>query len=239
MIGVTFKVQRIVELHQHVGLAGAGHAAEHQQIALRHGLVEGLNQERTQRFIATGDARVINAGIVLEPLLHDLRPHAATKAIQAPVGMGPGKIGPCLQTLSLDLARDQLMPQDHGGLLALLLVARAHALTLVIGHQGQVDHSRKRPFVKLNRRTGVHHRPVIEEHLAQVGYVMSHHATSTAYVCRSTRRPIGSRCKPCSRAMSRNASLPCGVTATNNPPLVCGSHNTRLCSSWIGEILLA
>jgi len=205
MVGMALQVQAIVELHQHIGLASAGHAAEHGHVALGHGVVQGLDQEATQGLVTAGHARVIDPGIVLEPLLDNLRAHAATKAVQATLGVGPGKIGPGLQALGLDLPRHQLVAQHHRRLLALLLVAGAHPLAFAVGHQRQVDHPGERPLVKFDRRAGVHHRPVIEKQLAIVGDVISHHDTSTAYVCRSTNWPIGSRVRPCSLAICRNA----------------------------------
>ena len=174
-----------------VGAAPASHAAQHQQIALCNGIVEGLNQEGTQRFIAAGDARVIDPGLVLEPLLDDLRTHATAKTIQAPFRVGPRKICPRLQSLGLGRTRNQLMPQYHRRLLALLLVTRTHAFAFMVSHERQIDHAGECTLVKFNRRAGVHHRPVVDEQIAQVGYVMSHHETSTAYVCRSTNWPIG------------------------------------------------
>ena len=191
MVGMPFKVQRIVQLHQHIGFTRASHAAQHQQIALCNGIVEGLNQEGTQRFIAAGDARVIDSGLVLEPLLDDLRTHATAKTIQAPFRVGPRKICPRLQSLGLGRTRNQLMPQYHRRLLALLLVTRTHAFAFMVSHERQIDHAGECTLVKFNRRAGVHHRPIIDEQIAQVGYVMSHHETSTAYVCRSTNWPIG------------------------------------------------
>ena len=130
------------------------------------------------------------------------------------------------------------MAQLDGGLLAVLLVAGADFLPLDVIHQRQIDHARKRAFVKFDRRAGVHQRPIVEENIAVIGAVAEHQITSTAFVCRSTSSPIGARLKPSSAATARNSSLPSGVTAINRPPLVCGSQSTRLCSSCTRPTLL-
>ncbi|MNT70153.1 hypothetical protein D3C72_2085090 [compost metagenome] len=72
MIGVTFKVQPVTQLRQHFGFAGAGHAAQQHEIALGNGLIDRVQQEVTHGLVAASDARIVDARLVLEPLLDDL-----------------------------------------------------------------------------------------------------------------------------------------------------------------------
>ncbi|MNZ64231.1 hypothetical protein D3C78_823980 [compost metagenome] len=239
VIGMPFQVQAIVQAREDIGLAGTGHATEQDEIALADSLVERIQQEGTHCLVATADPRVFDARFVLEPLLDDLRAQASAKAIQITLGMGPREIGPGLDPLGLDCPRDQLVPQDNGRLLALLLVTSADALTFVVGHQRQVDHPGKRALGEFDRRTGVHHGSIVEKDVAVIGDIDGHQITSTALLCRSTSSPIGARSNPSSAATAKNCSLPSGVTATSKPPLVCGSHSTRLCNSWTRPSLLA
>ena len=121
MIGVPFQVQRIVQPAQHLGLAGAGHAAQHQEIAFGDGPVQRIQQEAAHGLVAAGHARIGDAGLVAQPLLHDLRTQAAPEAIQVAVRMRLRERGPGVETGRLDGAADQPVPQLDGGLLAALL----------------------------------------------------------------------------------------------------------------------
>lgn len=239
MVGVAFQVQAVGQLVEHLGLANAGHAAEQDKITLGHRSFEGVEQEGTHGLVAAADPRVVDAGLVLEPLLDDLRTQAAAEAIQVAVGVGPGEVGPGLDAFGLDRPGHQLVPEDDRRLLALLLVAGADPLSFVVGHQRQVDHPGKGALAEFDRRTGIHHRPVVEEDFAVVGNIDGHQITSTAVLCRSTSSPIGASSRPSSAASARKAALPSGVTAINSPPLVCGSHSTSLCRAWIRPSLSA
>ena len=239
MVGVAFNVQGIGQLAEHFGLAGAGHAAEQHEITLDGGLFNSVHEERSHGLVATADPWVLDAGVGFQPLLHNLRTQPAAKTIQVTVGMGLGELCPLCNALGLDGAGHQLMPQHNRRLLPLLLVAGADALALVIVHQRQVDHAGERALDEFHRRAGIHHRPVAEENVAVIGDVSCHQNTSTALVCRSTRTPIGARLKPSSAATAWNSASPSGVTAISSPPLVCGSHSTRLCSSCTRPSLLA
>ncbi|MNQ81861.1 hypothetical protein D3C85_968980 [compost metagenome] len=208
MVGMTFKVHAVAQLRKHLGFAGAGHPAQQDEIALGHGLIEGVQQEGAHGLVATAHPWIVDAGLVLEPLLDNLRAQAAAKAIQQAIRMRPGKIGPGLDAFGLDRARHQLMPQHDGRLLAVLLVAGADPLAFMVIHQRQVDHAGKRTLVEFDRRAGVHHWPVVEEDVAVISAVDEHQNTSTALLCRSTSSPIGSRLRPSSAATERNCSLP-------------------------------
>ena len=146
MIGVPFQVQRIVQPAQHLGLAGAGHAAQHQEIAFGDGPVQRIQQEAAHGLVAAGHARIGDAGLVAQPLLHDLRTQAAPEAIQVAVRMRLRERGPGVETGRLDGAADQPVPQLDGGLLATLLVADADQLALFVGHQRQIHHAGNAPW---------------------------------------------------------------------------------------------
>ena len=174
MIGVPFQVQRIVQPAQHLGLAGAGHAAQHQEIAFGDGPVQRIQQEAAHGLVAAGHARIGDAGLVAQPLLHDLRTQAAPEAIQVAVRMRLRERGPGVETGRLDGAADQPVPQLDGGLLATLLVADADQLALFVGHQRQIHHAGKRALGELDGRAGVHHGHVVEEEIAVVAGVCAH-----------------------------------------------------------------
>jgi hypothetical protein len=180
VVGVPFEVEHVVQLVQHVGLAGAGQAAHQHEIALFDRRLGGLQQEGAQGLVAALDARVVDAGLIAQPLLDDQRAQAATEAIQVTVGVRLGEAGPGMQSLALDGAADQLVAEGDGGSLALLLVAGTDLLPLLVGHQRQVDGAGEGAFDKLDGRAHVHHRRVIEEQLAKVGAVGAHQFTSTA-----------------------------------------------------------
>ena len=239
MVGVPFQIQRIAQLAEHFGLAGAGHAAQQYEITLGSRLLQGFQQEGTHGLVATADAGVFDARFGFQPLLHDLRTQAAPKAVQVAIGVSLGKLRPLFDALGLDRPGHQLMPQHDRRLLALLLVTGADPLALIVGHQRQVDHPGERALGEFDRRAGIHHRPVVEENVAVIGDVRRHQITSTALVCRSSSSPIGSRARPSSAATAWNSASPSGVTAISRPPLVWGSHSTRLCSSCTRPSLLA
>src|SRR5471032_1998507 len=123
------------------------------------------------------------------------------------------------------------MAQFNGRLLTLLLVTGADFLPLQVVHQRQVDHPRKRALIELDRGTYVHHGDVIEENIAVAGAVVSHQNTSTACRCRSTNSPMTASSSPNSRASARKSPCASGSTATNRPPLVCGSQSNSFCGS--------
>ncbi|MNE64898.1 hypothetical protein D3C81_2173220 [compost metagenome] len=72
MIGVAFKVQPVAQLRQHFGLAGAGHAAQQDEITLGNRLIQRIEQEGAHGLVAAADTRVLDARLVLEPLLDNL-----------------------------------------------------------------------------------------------------------------------------------------------------------------------
>ncbi|MNS92846.1 hypothetical protein D3C72_1269920 [compost metagenome] len=236
MVGMAFQVQGVVQYLQHFSLAGAGQATDQDKIALGDGALGGIKQEVTHGLVATNHFWVLNTSFCLEPLLGDLRAQAATKTVEVAFRIGPGEGCPGGDTLIFALATDQLVAQGDGGLLALLLVAGANLLPLHVVHQWQVDHIGKGALGKLDRGAHVHHRDIVQKQLAVVGAVVTHHSTSTAWLCRSTSSPIGARLRPSSVATARNSASPSGVTATSRPPLVCGSHNRCFCSSLSGAI---
>ncbi|MCY1422266.1 hypothetical protein D9M71_379420 [compost metagenome] len=237
MVGVAFQIEHVAQLVQHVGLAGAGQAAHQHEIALLYRLLGGLQQEGTHGLVATFDARVLDARLIAQPALHDLRAQAATEAVQVALGVGLGERCPGLQACLLGGAADQLVAQGDGGGLALLLVAGANPLPLLVVHQRQVGHAGEGALGEFDRGAHVHHRHVVEEQLAEVGAVGAHQITSTAWLCRSTSLPIGDSCMPSPAATARNSASPSAVTATSRPPLVCGSHSRCFCSSLRAPIL--
>ncbi|MCY1175398.1 hypothetical protein D9M73_156340 [compost metagenome] len=237
MVGVAFKVQHVVQLVQHIGLAGTGQSTDQYEITLLHRLLGSLQQEGTHGLVAAFDTRVLNTRLIAQPALHDLRTQAATEAVQVTVRVRLGKRCPGLQAGLLGGATDQLVAQGDGGGLALLLVAGANPLPLLVVHQRQVGHAGEGALGEFDRGAHVHHRHVVEEQLAEVGAVGAHQITSTAWLCRSTSLPIGDSCMPSPAATARNSASPSAVTATSRPPLVCGSHSRCFCSSLRAPIL--
>src|SRR5690606_10121174 len=182
------------------------------------------------------DARVGDAGLVLEPGLRDLRTQPAAEAVQVTVGMGAREIGPGGDAPGLDGAADQLVSQRDRRVLAALLVAQADLLPLAVVHQRQVDRAGESALAEFDRRAGIQQRDVAEEQRAVIGGVVAHgcpgrHSTSTAWRCCGTNSPMARRSRPSSAATARNSASPSGATATSRPPLVCGSHS-RLMRSW-------
>ncbi len=228
MVGQAFQVQAVFQLRQHFGLAGTGHPAHQHETALLDSLINGVQQEVAHRLVAADDPRVLDAHLVLQPLLDDLRTQTTTEAVQVAVRMSLGEIGPGLKPLRLGLAGHQLMAQLDGGFLAVLLVAGADLLPLDVAHQRQVDHAGKSALVEFHRRTGIHHRGVVEEQRAKIFGIAAHQRTSTAWLRAPTSWPIGSRARPSSAQTARNSASPSGATATSKPPLVCGSQSSCL-----------
>ncbi len=228
VIGQAFQVQAVIQLRQHFGLAGTGHPARQHETALLDSLINGIQQEMAHRLVAADDPRVLDAHLVLQPLLDDLRAQAATEAVQVTLRVGTGEIGPGLQTLGLGLAGHQLMAQLDSGFLPVLLVTGADLLPLDIIHQRQIDHAGKRALVEFHGRTGIHHRGAVEEQRAKIFGIAAHQRTSTAWLRAPTSWPIGSRARPSSAQTVRNSASPSGATATSKPPLVCGSQSSCL-----------
>ena len=228
MIGQSLEVQAVAQLRQDLGLAGPGHAAHQNELALLDGLIDGVQQEVTHRLVTANHARIVDAHLVLQPLLDDLRTQAATEAVQVAIRVGTGEIGPGLQPLGLGRAGNQLLTQLDGGFLAVLLVAGTHLLPFYVIHQRQIDDAGEGALAELYRRTGIHHRSVIEEQRAIILGVAAHQRTSTAWLRAVTSWPIGSSARPSSAQTTRNSASPSGATATNSPPLVCGSQSSCL-----------
>lgn len=146
MVGVAFKVQHVVQLVQHIGLAGTGQSTDQYEITLLYRLLGSLQQEGTHGLVAAFDTRVLNTRLIAQPALHDLRTQAATEAVQVTVRVRLGKRCPGLQAGLLGGATDQLVAQGDGGGLALLLVAGADLLPLLVVHQRQVYYAREGAF---------------------------------------------------------------------------------------------
>ena len=234
---MAFQVQAVGQLRNHFGLAGAGQATEHHKPALCRRSLRGADEEPAHGLVAPHHPGVVDARFVQQPLLHDLRAQPATKAVQHALRMHPRKLRPRLDTLALDGARHQLVPQRNRGLLTLVLVAGAHLLALTIVHQGEVGNTRKRALPKLHRRAHIHHGHIVQEDVPVVRQVVGHQRSATAKACRGVSSPIGCSARPSSAATCRNSASPSGLTATSSPPLVWGSHSRCFCTSVRGAIL--
>ena len=79
VVRASLEIDSVVELRDHVGLAGAGHAADDEQPAFGHRLLDRLDQEGPHRLVAADDERVVDAGFLAQPALHRLRAQAAAK----------------------------------------------------------------------------------------------------------------------------------------------------------------
>src|SRR5690554_3166029 len=234
MVGMAFQVQCVGQSGQHFGLAGAGIPAQNHEIALRHRLLGGVDQETAQRLVATHHPRILDARLGFQPLLDDLRAQAAAETVQIALRVGPGERGPGPETFLLHRPADQPVAQLDGRLLAVLLVAGAHLLALDVIHQRQVHRGGEGALAKFDRRPGVHQGQILEEDVPVVTAVGAHQTTWTAYCRRSVSSPMGDRLRPSSAATARNSSSPSGATATSRPPKVCGSHSSSLCASLSG-----
>lgn len=91
MVGVAFQVEHVVQLVQHIGLARTGQTAHQHKIALRYRLLGGFQQEGAHGLVATFDTRVLDACLIAQPTLHDLRTQAAPEAVQVTLRVGLGK----------------------------------------------------------------------------------------------------------------------------------------------------
>ncbi|MCY1415077.1 hypothetical protein D9M71_305460 [compost metagenome] len=231
VVGMFFQVQRVVQGRQYFGLAGAGQTADQDEVALCQGVFGSVDQEVTQRLVATDYPWVFNASFAIEPLLCDLRAQAAAKTVQKAFRVRTGKPRPAFDTLLLDRAGHQRMAQFDGSLLTLLLVAGADLLPFDIVHQWLVDGVGEGTLVEFHRGAYIHQRDIVEKDFAVVGTVVAHQITSTAWLCRTTNSPMGARTRPSSLATARNSASPLGATATSSPPLVCGSHSKSFCIS--------
>ncbi|MNE11502.1 hypothetical protein D3C80_1042630 [compost metagenome] len=237
MVGEAFQIEGIVQLRQHLGLAGAGEAANDDEVALGDRRLGGVDEEVAQRLVAADHPRILDAGLFLQPLLGDLRAQAAAEAVQVAVGIGASEGRPGLDALGLERAGHQLVTQLDGGVLAVLLVAGTDLLPLAVVHQRQVDRVREGTLGVFHRGAHVHQRQVVEKDVAVVGTVGTHQSTSTAWFCRATSSPIGASARPSSAARARNSASPAGSTATSRPPLVCGSQSSSFCASGSGAML--
>ena len=186
VVGVAFQVDAVVQRRDHLGLAGAGHASDDDEVTLGDGLVQGVDEEGPQRLVTADHPGILNARLLLQPLLHYLRAQPAAEAVQVTLRIGSGEGGPGLETLRLGRTGHQLVAQLDRRLLALVLVTGAHLLPLDVRHQGQADRIGKGAPGKLHRRAHVHHRHIIKKQLAVVTGIRAHQRTSTAWVRRST-----------------------------------------------------
>src|SRR5690606_1034515 len=231
VIGQPFQVDAVIQARQYFGLAGAGHAADQDEVLVGGRLIEGIEQEMPHRLVAAGHPRVVDTRLGLQPVLDDLRTKSATETVDVALRIVPGEIGPGLNPLVLGSAADQLVAKLDGRRLTMLLEAGADLLPFEIGHQRQVHDAGKGALGELHRGPRIHHGKVIEEQRAIVVGVTAHQRTSTAKAPASTSSPIGSSFRPSSPATARNSASPSGATATSSPPLVCGSQSNCLCAS--------
>src|SRR5690606_35568538 len=116
------------------------------------------------------------------------------------------------------------MPQLDSRLLALLFVTGADFLPFAVSHQWQVDCCGKRTLGKLDGRTSINQRQILQKN-AFVVAAIDHQITSTANSPCACSSPMDASCKPKRAANCTNSASPSASTANNKPPLVCGSHN--------------
>ena len=236
MVGVAFEIEAVVQRRDHLGLAATGEAADQHEIALVDHRAGGFEKEVAQRLVAADHPWVVDAGVLLQPLLDDLRAQAAAEAIQVAVRVGFGEGFPGRQPFGLERPADQFVAKGDGGLLAVLLVAGADLLPLDVVHQRPVDRVGKGALEVLHRGAHIHQGDIVEKQFAVVLGVVAHYSTCTARLCRSTSSPIGASCRPSSAATARNSASPSGATATSRPPLVCGSQSNSFCTSGSGAM---
>src|SRR5690606_28242254 len=224
MMCVAFQVQTVIKLLQDIGFARACHAAQNLKMGVADGLFQVIQQKATHSLVAAHYAGIGNACLFAQPGLCDLAAQATSKAIQVAVGMVLRKLCPGLQASLLELATDQLVTQGNGGILAMLLVADPHQVTLLVVHQWQVQCAGKGAFTEFDGSASVHQRHIVQEQLAVVVGIRTHQAISTAWVLAGMNSPMASRVRPSSCAVARNSAVAAGSTAISKPPLVCGSH---------------
>ena len=162
VVGKALQVQPLGQLRNHLGLAGAGEAAQHHKTALRRGRLQGVDEKTAQGLVAALHAGVVDACLAFQPLLDDLGPQAAPKAIKHALWMGLCKLCPGRNAGLLGGPGHQLVPQGNRRVLPLVLVAGAHLLAFAIVHQRAVEHPGKRALRKLHRRTHIHHGHTVQ-----------------------------------------------------------------------------
>lgn len=186
MVGVAFEIEAVVQRRDHLGLAATSKAADQHEIALVDRRAGGFEKEVAQRLVAADHPWVVDAGVLLQPLLDDLRAQAAAEAIQVAVRVGFGEGFPGRQPFGLERPADQFVAKGDGGLLAVLLVAGADLLPLDVVHQRPVDSVGKGALVVLHRGAHIHQGDIVEKQFAVVLGVVAHYSTCTARLCRST-----------------------------------------------------
>ena len=97
-----------------------------------------------------------------EPLLYDLRTLPAAKTVKPGIGVYFNKCFPRCRTCCSWLSVDELLAQCDRCGIARLFVPYPDQVTLLIGHQRQIDGMGERSFGELYRRTYVDQRTLLQ-----------------------------------------------------------------------------
>ena len=166
MVGDGFKVDGVLQLPDHQGLARAGAAADDKGIGFAADAFALSHQKMAEGFVAAFEARQGDA-CLFQPCLGDLRTLSAAETVEPGVGVGPDEIGPGLYALVF-VGSDQLLAQRDGRRVARLFVADADQPPLFVGHERQVDCAGKGAFFIFHRRPYVDERTVFEHDTAEI-----------------------------------------------------------------------